>query len=343
MGKIGVGVIGLGRIAPRHINDSIDEIEELELVAVCDIDQKKIERYYERNVPFYRDYRDLINDKAVEVVVVATPNGLHTKIAKSVADVNKHCVLEKPIAIDYESAKELISRFEKSKGILFPVLQVRFNPVIQAIKEIVLANKLGKIFSATLTIRWTRPQEYFDSSNWKGTKEMDGGSLLTQAIHYIDATQYILGQVASVFGKVDTEILNIETEDTAKALINFKDGFRGLIEFTVSTYPHNLESSLMIMGSKGTVKIGGKAMNELELWEVNNEPKPEIDKGLSPNVYNNGEYTGSCPNHSLIYQNLVDVLLHNDDQFIKASDALHAIKIIDSIKKSSAENRLISI
>ncbi len=340
MKKISVGVIGLGRISPRHIADSIDKIEALELAAVCDIDESTFEPYQNRDIAFYTGYNDLINDNNVDVVAIATPNGYHFEMAKAVAKAGKHCVLEKPITQDQETAQQLVEIFGNSDGILFPVLQVRFNPVIQKIKEVIKNNNLGKLFSATLTIRWTRPQEYFDESDWKGTKDMDGGSLLTQAIHYIDATQYILGPVDSAFGTVETAVRDIETEDTVKALLSFKNGFNGLLEFTVATYPHNLESSLMIMGETGTVKIGGKAMNELEEWLVENMPRPSIEKGLDPNVYAGGKYTGSCPNHYRIYENVVEVLQHEKKPYISGQDAVHAIEIIRAIKSSSSSGKV---
>lgn len=333
--KLGVGVIGLGRIFSNHAN-SIKQINKLRLSAICDINKDIAEEIGRKEkVNYYCDYHDLINDKNVNIVAVCVPNYLHLEIGLAAAEKNKHCVMEKPIAKNYKDGKKLIAAFEKSKGLLFPVLQVRYNPAVQILKKYAQNGSLGKILTASLIVRWCRPQEYFDQSLWRGTLKKDGGSLLSQAIHYIDAMQYILGTVKSIFGKISRVFHKIETEDIANAVIDFESGARANFEFTICAYPHNLECSLTVLGEAGSIKIGGLAMNKCELWEVKNAPRPIIPEGLTPNIYANGLYIGSCPNHSLIYQNLVDVLFNKKPCFIKASDALESLKIIDAIKKSS--------
>ena len=195
--------------------------------------------------------------------------------------------------------------------------------------------------AAALVIRWTRPQEYFSESDWKGTALMDGGALLTQAIHYIDSAQYILGPAREVFGVMVRKAHEIEVEDMAQALIQFNCGTHATLEFSINTYPHNIECSLSLMGEKGTVKIGGLAMNQIDYWNVANVPKPEIPVGNQPNVYAGGMYTGSCPNHKQIYQNVANHLLYGRPNLLSADEALEAIKIIDGIKASSEKKRTI--
>lgn len=339
-----VGVIGLGRIAPRHIDDSIEQIPELELIAVCDSDKKLAEKVAkDKKVKYYTDYRKLVKDKDVDIVSICTPNGFHEEMALYVAKHNKHAVVEKPLAISYKQAKKVVEEFEESKGILFPVLQVRYNPAVQALYQAVKNDYLGKIYSASLIVRWTRPQSYFDESNWKGTKKMDGGSLMTQAIHYIDVTQYVLGPAKSVFGKLDQKAHRTETEDMANAIIDLKGNIRVNLEFTINTYPHNLECSLTVLGQKGTVKIGGIAMNKIDLWEVNNVPPPNISGGNDPNIYAGGMYVGSCPNHKSVYQNVVDVLINKKPSFTQGKDALESLRIIDAIRKSSKLNKEVKL
>lgn len=340
--KLGVGIIGLGRIFPRHLEDSIKQIPELELAAVCDKKISLAKTVGEKeHVPYYKDYHDLINDASVDIVAICTPNGLHYEMGAAVAKANKHCVMEKPLAIHYRDSVALVQAFKKGEGKLFPVLQVRFNPAVQVLKKYVSEGALGKILTASLTIRWTRPQKYFDESDWKGTLKMDGGTLLTQGIHYIDVMQYILGSARSLFGKLGKVAHIIETEDIANAIIDFKSGARANLEFTVCTYPHNLECSLTILGEKGTVKIGGVAMNSCEIWEVENTPKPQIPEGVSPNIYAEGMYVGSCPNHIAIYQNLVNNLVFKKPSVISAEDALESLRIIEGIKKSDGLKRQI--
>lgn len=334
--KLGVGIIGLGRIFPRHLEDSIKKIPQLELAAVCDVNVLLAKEIGQKeNVPYYKNYKDLIHDKDVDIVAICSPNGLHREMGVAVARENKHCIMEKPIALNFKDALSLVSAFKKSKGKLFPVLQVRYNPVVKIIKKHIEEKNLGRILTASLIIRWTRPQKYFDESNWKGTIKMDGGTLLTQGIHYVDIMQYLLGSARSVFGKLERVAHRIETEDIANAIIDLKLGTRVNLEFTICTYPHNIECSLTILGEKGTVKIGGTAMNTCEIWEVKNVPKPEIPEGVTPNIYAEGLYAGSCPNHIAIYQNLVDHLIYNKPSSINGGDALESLRIIDGIKKSS--------
>ena len=342
--KLGVGIIGLGRIFPRHLNDSIKKIKELELSAVCDVSKQTAAKIGKKEkVPYYTDYKKLICNKDVDIIAVCTPNVFHYEIGMEIAKKGKDCIMEKPIAQDFKQAEKLVKAFKKSKGKLFPVLQVRYNPAVQILKEHVKRGYLGKIFTASLIIRWTRPQEYFSKSNWKGTKKIDGGSLLTQSIHYIDVMQYILGKAKSVFGKADNVLLNIETEDIANAIIDFNCGARANLEFTICTYPHNLECSLAVLGETGTVKLGGIAMNEIEVWEVKNVPRPRVVQGIAPNVYDGGTYVGSCPNHASIYKNMIDVLVYKKKSFIKAEDVLESLRIIDGIKKSSKQKKEVII
>jgi predicted dehydrogenase len=342
--KLSVGIIGLGRIYPRHVDDAIKQIDELKLAAVCDIKKDTAQTIGKKEtVPFYTDYKQLIKNKNIDIVAVCTPNGLHYEMGLAIAKANKHCVMEKPIAQTYLKSKQLVKAFKNSKGMLFPVLQVRYNPAVQILKEYVEKGSLGKILTASVIIRWSRPQEYFDKSDWKGTRKMDGGTLLTQGIHYIDIMQYILGPAKTVFGKTGKVAHRIETEDISNAIIDLSSGIRVNLEFTVCTYPHNLECSLTVLGERGTIKIGGNAMNVCEIWEVKDTPKPIIPTGFEPNIYAGGMYVGSCPNHKSIYQNLVNVLVHKQPLFIKAEDALESIKIIDAIKKSSEQKKEIEL
>lgn len=338
--KLRVGIIGLGRISPRHIDDSIKQIDELELAAVCDSNKDLVKAIAKREkLKYYTDYKKIINDKKIDVVSILTPNYLHHKIGIYTAQNGKHCVLEKPIALNYKQGLEIVNAFKKNKAMLFPVLQVRYNPTIRIVRDYVLNGVLGKILTARLSIHWNRPQKYYDESPWKGKRNLDGGALLTQAIHYIDSMQWILGKVKSVYAKVDTVGHKIEVEDIANAIIDFENGTRVNFDFTVCTYPFNLECSLTLLGETGSVKIGGAAMDKIEIWEVANTPKPYIPESLNPNIYASGLYAGSCPNHKSIYENMVDVLLNGKESFIKPADPLESLRIIDGIIESSHKKR----
>ena len=338
--KLGIGIIGLGRILPRHLNDSIKKISQLELIAVCDIKKNLAKTIAKQEgVKAYTDYKDLVQNKRIDVVSVLTPNYLHYEMGNFIAKNGKHCIMEKPIAQNYKRASSLVKNFKKYNKKLFPVLQVRYNPAILIIKNCVEKKMLGKILTALLTVHWTRPQEYYNESDWKGNKDLDGGSLLTQAIHFIDSMQWILGKAKSVIGKTDTVGHNIEVEDIASAIIDLQTNVRVTFDFTVCTYPHNLEASLTILGTQGSIKIGGTSMNKIEIWEVKNVPTPDIPHGLSPNSYAGGMYIGSIPNHKLVYENAVNVLLSQSRNFIEAEQALESLRIIDAILESSKNKK----
>lgn len=324
---LGVGIVGLGRILPKHLEDSIKQIDGLKLAAVCDENKEAAKNLAKKEkVPYYTRYQDLVNDNNVNVVSVLTPNFLHFEIGMYCAKKGKHCIMEKPIALNYRNALQLVNTFKKHKAILLPVLQNRYNPAIGLVKEYVRQGALGKILTAVLSVHWTRPQQYYDESSWKGTKKFDGGSLLTQAIHFIDAMQWILGRTKSVIAKVDTVGHKIQVEDIANAIIDLQSGTRVNFDFTVCTYPHNLQASLTILGQTGSIKIGGTGMNMIDFWEVKNTPPPYIS-------------AGPFNNHKFIYQNAVDVLRDHKQNFIKAEETLESLRIIDAILLSSKKRK----
>lgn len=324
---LGIGIIGLGRILPRHLNEAIKQINGLKLAAVCDENEKTAKAVAKKEkVPYYTRYQDLVNDDSVDVVSVLTPNYLHFEIGMYCAKSGKHCIMEKPIALNYKNALQLVNAFKKFKKVLLPVLQNRYSPSIRLAKEHVDQGSLGKILTAVLSVHWTRPQEYYNQSNWKGTKKLDGGSLLTQAIHFIDAMQWILGRAKSIVAKVDTVGHKIEVEDIANAIIDLQSGTRVNFDFTVCTYPHNLEASLTILGETGSIKIGGTGMNVIDFWEIKNIPLPYISADLSSH-------------HKFIYENAVAVIRDHKQSFIRAEEALESLRIIDAILLSSKKEK----
>ena len=330
-----VGLIGCGRIARVHA-EAIRRVEGLSLIAVCDIDEERRKLFSDLNgVPAYQKYGDLLHDERLDLVTVATPNGTHYKITKDCFRAGFHVLLEKPITITNEEAEDLIAVAQKKRVHFFAVKQVRYNPSIRVLKSAVEAGSLGRIFSASLVVRWTRPQEYFDQVDWRGTKSLDGGTLLNQGIHYVDVMQWLLGGVESVFGRMDRYCHRIEIEDVAFGLIKFKSGALGSIEFTINTYPHNLECSLTLLGEKGSVKLAGSAMNEIEIWEMKDIPKPVIPEGFPPYVYEGGLYQGSCPNHIFVYQDIGRVLNGLESNTVDGGEALRSLRIVNGLYTSA--------
>ena len=274
------------------------------------------------------------------MVAICTPNGLHVPMAIEAAKSGKDVLLEKPLGINLKEVDKLLKFFEKKKKKLFAVLQVRFNPPLKAVKELIEKNKLGKIYNAAVVVRWQRPQEYFDKDEWRGTKKLDGGTLLNQGIHYVDILQWFLGPVKSVFAKKDRVAHKIEIEDLVTALLKFKNGTLATLEFTICTYPKNLECSISILGAKGTVKIGGPAANEVEVWEVANLTKPNLPPSLKPNIYASGLYQGSCPNHIFIYENIIKHYQKDKSAIlIDGKEAKKSLEIVEAIYRSAEKNK----
>ncbi len=334
--KIRLGLIGCGRISVQHFN-SIEKIPDMELRAVCDIKTERAKESAKKyKVDWYKDYHQLLERKDIDLVSICTPNGLHVQMGIDAAKAGKDVVMEKPLGINLKEVDRLLNFFKKNKRKIFAVLQVRFNPPLQTVKKIIEEKKIGQINNAALVVRWTRPQKYFDQDEWRGTKKLDGGTLLNQGIHYVDVLQWLLGPVDSVFAKKDTLSHKIEIEDIVVATLRFKNGSYATLEFTISTYPRNLECSLSLLGEKGTVRVGGLAADKIDIWQVKNAPKPVLSSGLAPNVYAKGLYQGSCPNHFFVYKNINRFYNGDKAAFITNGDeARKSLEIVEAIYRSA--------
>jgi len=337
---INFGIIGCGRISNQHLA-SIKNLPSAKLVMVCDVLEDRAKKIAaEEKVEYCLDYRELLDQKNIDVVSICTPHGLHAQMAIDTARAKKHALVEKPMTLNTAEIDDMIKEFKKAKRKIFPVLQVRFNPPVQYLKKLIKQNELDDIFHAALVIRWTRPEEYYDLEDWRGTKRMEGGSFLTLGIHYLDVLQWLLGPVKSVFAKINrVGHSNIEIEDALIGVISFKRGTIATVEFTTCTYPHNLECSISLLGKKGTVKLGGQAVNEIEVWEVENLPRPVLPTGLAPNVYAGGLYQGSCPNHVFVYQDLIENLNGTNSKYLDAQEARKTLEIIEGLYKSAECNQ----
>ena len=338
-----VGLIGCGRIAKVHA-EAIRRVKGLSLAAVCDIDEGRKKSFAEQyGVEGYQKHDALLEAGQLDLIVIATPNGTHYDIAKDCFVGGFDVLLEKPITITNAHAEDLIQSARKHGRRFFAVKQVRYNPSIQVLKRVLDEGRLGTVFSSSLVIRWTRPQAYFDQSDWRGTKALDGGALLNQGIHYVDIMQWLIGDVQAVFGRAERVSHEIEIEDLALGLLRFENGALGTVEFTLSAYPHNLECSLTLLGDRGSVKLSGSAMNEIAFWEVQDLPKPVIPDGFPPYVYADGLYQGSCPNHLFVYQDIVEVFQGSERRYVDGSEALRSLKIVNALYESAERGKEIGL
>ncbi|HUQ99010.1 MAG TPA: Gfo/Idh/MocA family oxidoreductase [Gemmatimonadaceae bacterium] len=299
-----IALVGCGRISANHF-DAIRRIEGLELVAVCDVVEERARAAGDTNsVPWFRSYTEMLKKVECDVVAIATPSGLHPEQGVLAARAGKHVVTEKPMAISLTGADELVHACDSAGVHLFVVKQNRLNAPVQMLKRAIDKGRFGKIYLANTTVRWSRPQEYYDQAPWRGTWEFDGGAFMNQASHYVDLIQWLIGPVESVVAKTATLARRIETEDSGVAVLKFRSGALGTIEVTMLTYPKNLEGSLTILGEKGTAKIGGTAVNKVEHWifadKDPDDDRIELATTNPPNVYGYG--------HEGYYRNVLAVL-----------------------------------
>ena len=299
-----IGLVGCGRISRNHF-DAIAKVDGLELAAVCDTDVERARQAGETyGVPSYRALDEMLRAGDFDVVAICTPSGLHSPQGIAAARAGKHVVTEKPMSLTLRQADDLVRACDDAGVQLFVVKQNRLNPPIQLIKRAVDKGRFGRIYMANVTVRWQRPQEYYDAEPWRGTWEFDGGAFMNQASHYVDLIQWLVGPVESVMGKTATQARRIEAEDSGIGVLKFRSGALGVIEVNVLTYPKNLEGSITIMGEKGTVKIGGTAVNRVEHWtfaEYDDDDKlVDAANTNPPNVYGFG--------HEGYYRNVLAVL-----------------------------------
>lgn len=295
---------GCGRISKNHF-EAISKIDGLELAAVCDADPERAARAGgEWKVPYFTSYEKMLAGTKAEIAAIATPSGLHPAQGVAAARAGLHVVTEKPMAISLTGADELVKACDTAGVQLFVVKQNRLNPPVQLLKRAVDRGRFGRIYMASCTVHWARPQEYYDQAPWRGTWEFDGGAFMNQASHYVDLIQWLMGPVESVMAKTATLARRIETEDSGIAILKFRSGALGVIQVTMLAYPRNLEGSLTVLGETGSAKIGGTAVNRIEHWQFadydDDDKLVEAVDTAPPNVYGLG--------HEGYYRNVLSVL-----------------------------------
>ncbi len=331
--NIKFGIIGCGRIAERHA----EHINLLgTLTAVCDIKNDRTALFREKyGCNDYDDVESLLEQEhEIDVISVCTPNGLHAEHTIMALKAGFHVLCEKPMATSVADAEKMINAALQSNKRLFIVKQNRFNPPVQAVKKAINEGRFGDIFSVQLNCFWNRNPEYYKNSDWKGTLTLDGGTLFTQFSHFIDLLYYFFGDVSDAMGFSHNfnHRETIEFEDTGMVAIRFYNGILGTINYTVNSYRKNMEGSITIFGDKGTVKIGGQYLNELEYQQFEDFEITDLPPGNPPNNY--GEYRGSMSNHDKVYANVVDVLQNGSEIATNGFEGLKTVEIIDKIYRA---------
>ena len=323
---INVAIIGCGKIAEKHaIILSSPKLKQFNLVAVCDVEKKKSIKFGNKyNVASFINIDDLLNSVEVDLVVICTSSGHHYSNALSVSKYKKDIIIEKPISLNLRDAKKIIKIYKKNKNRLFVVMQNRLNPLMRLLKDTINKNYLGKITNISIRVWWCRQQNYYDEASWRGTWELDGGIFMNQGIHHLDMMSWLLGPVKSLVAIIKRKLVNIETEDSGSAILEFENGAIGTIEVSTALRPMNLENSVTILGENGNIKVGGLYMDNLELYKLKNNKAANF-------LLNKYTENKKKNNHYLFYEDIFRDLSRKKSDMKKSIDGTEAIKSLELV------------
>ena len=338
MSSISFSVVGFGRIGQRHAK-IIHEHPECTLASVCDTDAQHFDQRASLGfpgLPAYTNIDDLIQAEQTsghrsDVVTIATPNGFHAPYAVKLLRAGYHVVIEKPMGIKSAECEEVLIAEKETGKHVFVVKQNRYSPPSVWLKDIVQSGTLGDILMVQTNCYWNRDQRYYSTSPWRGSLDQDGGALYTQFSHFVDLMYWVFGDITNIQSTVRnfTHPHLKDFDDSGFAQFEFLRGGIGSINYSTSCWDTNMESSITVVGSKGSVKVGGQYMNEIEYCHVENYEKPTLPPTNPPNDY--GPYKGSAANHHYVFQNVVDVLTGRTDITATAFEGLKVVQMIENI------------
>jgi len=327
------GLIGCGRVAPRHAASIVD-LPQAELVAVADVIESRARRFAAEYgaQACYTDYRALLARPDIDIVSVCTPSGLHAPMTLDALAAGKHVIVEKPIALSTADADRMIAAARAAGRKLCVILQNRYNPPMQEAYHAIRAGKLGRLYLGSATVRWYRPQEYYEDG-WHGTWAMDGGALMNQSIHHVDALAWLMGQpVESVFAYTATLAHQMEAEDVGVAVLRFAGGALATIEGSTLTYPQNLEGSVAIFGERGSIEVGGTALNRRTLWKLAGELEHEREILTREQLDPPSVYGAS---HQIVIEKMVKAVLEDREPETNGAEARRSLALIEAIYESA--------
>jgi len=334
-------LVGCGRIAKSHIEAFEKHADRARLVAVCDTDPAALARAVERTgATAFASLDALLAGSDAEAIVLTTPSGLHSSQAIAAARAGRHVVTEKPMATRWNDGKAMVEACDKAGVKLFVVKQNRLNPTVQLVKRAMDKRRFGSIYLVTCNVFWTRPQAYYDEAKWRGTWEFDGGAFMNQASHYVDLLEWLVGPVESVHATIATLARRIQVEDTGVATFRWRSGAIGTMNVTMLTYPKNLEGSLTILGEKGTVRLGGVAVNKIEHWEFA-EPDAADDAKWRDASYQTSSVYGF--GHQLYYDNVIKALRGEAEPLTDGREGLLTLELLIALYTSAKENRRVGL
>ncbi|WP_374498589.1 Gfo/Idh/MocA family protein [Zoogloea sp.] len=338
--KIRVGVVGCGRISKNHFGSIEAHSENMEVGAVCDIDPVRLAEHEQKyGVKGYARMEDMLSNESIDLVALCTPSGLHPDQAVLAASYGVNVVTEKPMATRWQDGVRMVKACDDARVRLFVVKQNRRNTTLQMLKRAFDEKRFGKVYMVNINVFWTRPQEYYDAAKWRGTWELDGGAFMNQASHYVDLVDWLVGPVESVHAMTATLERNIEVEDSGVLNIRWRSGALGSMCVTMLTYPKNLEGSITILGEKGTVRIGGVAVNDIQIWDF--QDSRDYDEDVKKANYETTSVYGF--GHPLYYANIVDVLQGKAEPDVDGREGLKSLEVLIAAYLSARDGRQVSL
>lgn len=338
--KIRIAIVGCGRIAKNHFGSIEKHAGAVDLVAVCDINAAVLNEHSERyGVPGYAEMDDMLRQESMDMVVLCTPSGLHPKQTVLAASRGVHVMTEKPMATRWKDGAHMVKACDEAGVRLFVVKQNRRNATLQLLKRTVEKKRFGRIFMVNVNVFWTRPQEYYDSAKWRGTWEFDGGAFMNQASHYVDLLDWLIGPIESVQAYTGTLARDIQVEDTGVMSIRWRSGALGSMNVTMLTFPKNLEGSITIIGEKGTVRVGGVAVNDIQHWEFA-EPD-EDDAKIKDASYSTTSVYGF--GHPLYYENVISVLRGEAEPDTDGREGLRSLETLIAVYLSARDGHRVAL
>jgi UDP-N-acetyl-2-amino-2-deoxyglucuronate dehydrogenase len=338
--KVRFAVVGCGRIAAKHFEALETHRDRAQIVAVCDVDSAALSEAQRRTAaPGYASLAQLLEQCNADVVVLATPSGLHATQTMLAARAGRHVVTEKPMATHWRDGLAMVQACDQAGVRLFVVKQNRRNTTLQLLKRAVDLKRFGRIFMVAINVFWSRPQEYYDSARWRGTWEFDGGALMNQASHYVDLVDWLVGPVESVQAYVATLARNIQVEDTATVGVRWRSGALGSVNVTMLAYPRNFEGSITLIGETGLVRVGGVAVNEIQTWQFADAHPDDAQIGSASyetsSVYGYG--------HPLYYDNVIATLRGECEAETDGREGLRSLEILIASYLSARDGRRVAL
>ena len=337
--KIRVAVVGCGRISKNHFGSIAKHKDNIELISICDVNKVALtehEKIY--NIKGYLSLEEMLENEDLDLVVICTPSGIHADQTELCAKHKINVMTEKPMATRWSDGIRMVRACDSDGVQLFVVKQNRRNSTLQLLKRAVNEHRFGKIHMVHINVFWTRPQEYYDQAPWRGTWEFDGGAFMNQASHYVDLLDWLIGPIDKIQAMMSTA-LDIEVEDTGVLNVKWRNGALGSMSVTMLTYPKNLEGSITILGEKGTVRVGGVAVNDIQHWEF--DDSKDYDKEVKEANYQTTSVYGF--GHPLYYSNVIEVLRGKAEPETDGREGLKSLEVLIAAYLSARDGKTISL